>query len=315
MLLKTRLFTVIALGMSFVSLQLYAASPKAPSTPLPAPIAPSVDASPPAIQPAPEKIPPNPAAASTPSVPIPSISPLPLDTTSSDPDYAIYLKSKYANPKWDSLVKEGFEAFSAGQAIQALDFLQKSVAQGCHSPLAYFKLAATYEFLGNVYTALQYYALVEKDIDALPKDHDYARQFNEHYARALLLNHQEAEAMPYLEKAAPTTDQYWLLSTLANYYLNQNKFDEALPHLLRSVQIPTIKNVAPADIAQVYLAIAKIYITQGKLDETYRYLDYAVQTDPNNREAAAMKNKIIQQKQQQHQMEQMQKMMGSMKGL
>lgn len=241
--------------------------------------------------------------------PATTLTPLTLNTPSSDPDYDIYLKSKFANPRWDSLVREGFDNFAQGQGLQTIDFLQKAIGQGCVSPLLYFKLAATYEFLGNVYTALQYYALVEKDFDSLPPNHEYRSIFNESYARALLTNNQPQEALPYLEKAAPTTTEYWVLARLGDYYISQNNLNAALPHLLRAVEVPSVRTIDAVEIAHVYLTIAKIYNSQQNKDETYRYLDYAVQTDPNNQEAAGLKQQLIQQKQQEAQMKNMDQMM------
>ena len=39
---------------------------------------------------------------------------------------------------------------------------------------------------------------------------------------ALMKNNQFDEAMPYLEKAAQTSDQYWILSILADRYIKAN---------------------------------------------------------------------------------------------
>ncbi len=230
-----------------------------------------------------------------------------------DKDHTVYLQSTFSNPRFDSLVAEGFSNFAGGQAIQAIDFLQKAVVQGSKSPLVYMKLALAYEYLGNPYTAIQYYGMAEPDIATLPEDHLYRQRFHEFFARALLSHNQRDAAIPHLEAAAPTSDQYWLLSQLADHYLEKGELEKALPQLLRAVEVPSIQDVAPADIASVYLAIGKIYLSQNNLDEAHRYLDYATRTDPQNREAGDLKHKLVEQKQKELYQQNMGNIMDQMK--
>lgn len=249
-------------------------------------------------------------APSLPQAAPPALTPVPVaNTAEHTADYGLYAKSEFANPKWDTLVQAGFQSYAAGNVMQAVDFLQKAVAGGTASPFVSFKLAASYEFLGNHATAIQYYSMTEKELEKLPHDHPYYTQFYESYARALLSNKQEAEAIPMLERTAATTQEYWVLSRLADYYLSHNDLDRALPYLLRAVEVPGIRQVPTPQIAQIYLVISKIYLHKENSVEAYRYADYAVQTDPQNMEAAKMKQNIDQHKRQDRLHDQMKQMM------
>lgn len=237
--------------------------------------------------------------------------PIPMNTlqAAASSDYALYAKSSFTNTRFDSLVEEGFRSYDATNLTQAIDFLQKAVAQGANSPFIHMKLAAAYEYLGNFYTATQYYRLAEKEIATLPDTHEYRVHFNEHVARALIKNNQFDEAMPYLEKAAQTSDEYWILSILADRYIKANNITAARDTLLRAVQAPSIQALDPKDIAGLYLTIGKLYINEGNILESERYLTYATQTDSDNKAAKDLLRVILNQKQQATQMEELEKIM------
>ncbi|MBI2339749.1 MAG: tetratricopeptide repeat protein [Deltaproteobacteria bacterium] len=199
-------------------------------------------------------------------------------------DYAAYQKSPFANRMWDSYVQEGFAALDRQDAAGAIEFLRKAVGEGCESPLVYFKLALGYEALGSYYSAIQYYEQAKVQFAKANKDHRYNREFDANYGRALYMMGQTEKALPVLEKAAKTSDSFWLLKLLGDVALSKDDYLTATAYFERALRSndPDLTGEAQLDMA---LTLARIYAKQNQTDGAKRYYQKVLEIDPNNQEA------------------------------
>jgi len=133
--------------------------------------------------------------------------------------------------------------------------------------------------IGNILTnkrintlALEYYQKAEKYVD----HHNLP-----HYIANLYLKRREVgKAIPYLEKAIKykpdKEDMLPLQLRLGNIYLEIRKFKEAERHFSGA-----IKN--NPESAEAYYGIARVYVNQGKKEQTVKALKKVIELDPESK--------------------------------
>ncbi|MBI4411159.1 MAG: tetratricopeptide repeat protein [Deltaproteobacteria bacterium] len=199
-------------------------------------------------------------------------------------DYKDYKKSPHTSPEWDSFVQEGFQMLDRQDTENTIEFLRKAVGLGCQSPLVYFKLALSYEALGSHYSAVQYYEQAKAQFSKANTDHRYNRTFDENYGRALYMMGQTEKALSHLEKAAKSSESFWLLKLLGDLALSKDDTLTATAYYERALRSNDPDLTAEARLDLV-LTLARMYAKQDQKDGAKRYYQKVLEIDPNNQEA------------------------------
>lgn len=214
-------------------------------------------------------------------------------------DYQDYLNSRFAKASADKYVKDGIEAFHAGDFEVAQQNLYQAFNKGCESPIVLFQLALLFENKASYYSALEYYEMAEKNFKQANKDHRYAKTFTENYGRALYMGGKKDQAIPLLFKAAKKSKSYWLLKLVGLISFERGDTLNAVSYFERAVRIqdPSVTNV---ELVQMYTLLARLFANKSEFDGAERYYRKVTELDPTNQEANNFLNGIKQNYQQEN---------------
>lgn len=200
-------------------------------------------------------------------------------------DWRAYRLSQYASAKWDSLVKEGIEAYHAENYDVAQKALYKAFNQGCESPIVLFMLALLNEYKRSFYSALEYYQMAQKGFKRANQDHRFNKEFLENYGRALYYSGKKNEALPLLKKAGRHSKSFWLLKLLGQLSYEQGDTLGAVSYFERAVRVKD-KDVTRQELVYIYTLLGRLFLAKGEQDGAMRYYQKVLELDQNNQEAA-----------------------------
>lgn len=217
---------------------------------------------------------------------------LPSHAGEAGPDYEAYVASPRSNPKWDPLVKEGFERLTQRDFTSSLEFLKKAINLGCESPIVFFKLGLAYEATGSYYPAVQHYELAKKQFQTTNQNHEYNGLTDESIGRALYLMGDKKKAIIILKSIAQKTNRAWILKLLGTEALEIGDHLNATSYFERLFKFED-QALSPPERLNIYTQLARIYRNKKESAGAIRYYNEAIKIDPQNVEANAY---LIEQK-------------------
>src|SRR5262245_4434357 len=175
-------------------------------------------------------------------------------------DFEYFKKYGRSSKAWNDMVRDGFDAYEAGDCEKVLSYLKDAAKAGCDDPIVLFKLAACSELQGSYYSALQYYKQAEDGLKILKAPHHYAQDFYEAYGRTLYMNKKYDEALTYFTKAAELgTPSFGLFYFLGELSLSKKDTAKALEYYNKALTQP-LTTANPAQVGRAYAAIGKAFL-------------------------------------------------------
>jgi tetratricopeptide (TPR) repeat protein len=136
--------------------------------------------------------------------------------------------------------------------------------------------------LANFYWARRQLDAAEREMKQALVDHPESPEVNRYLAAFYVTYGRRAEAESYLKAYAAATSEVDPELILADFYLNQNRFREALPVL--TPLLDTTEGYGPASIR-----VATIDFQEGRTDRAYQRLDEVLKRFPKSSQALQTK--------------------------
>ncbi len=216
----------------------------------------------------------------------------PLRADDTPEDYNFYKKYGHSHKSWNDAVKQGFVAYEQQNCTAAVPYLKEALSKQCQDALVYYKLAVCTEMQESPYTAMQYYQLAEEKLNKLPAPHRYQQDIHESYGRTLYQAKRYEEALRHLSQAAaigtPSFGLYYLVGSL---YAQKNDWGAAREYF-RKALLQNTEGIDPGILSSVYFEVAKIYFEAKDYKTTSALLDRSLQSNPQNQEAAELRNTL-----------------------
>jgi tetratricopeptide (TPR) repeat protein len=183
---------------------------------------------------------------------------------------AVRLDAKYAAPR----VLMGSSLLGLGLVKEAVVELEAAVNINPREPAARLELARAHERAGNLSGAVEQFRQLR---DLAPRNPEYAYQLG----RA----HMKLSAWCIREIARIAPDSARVYQTLAENRAAQGRTSEAEQAYLKA-------SAADPQLAGIHLALAQIYLQDGKPDEAQREIERELAIVPENAMALALKRRL-----------------------
>jgi tetratricopeptide (TPR) repeat protein len=187
---------------------------------------------------------------------------------------AIRLQPRYLAPH----VLLGSSLLATGRVSEAVQELQLAVKLEPAEPLAHLELAKAYERANNLAAMLDQYRVLR---ELAPQDPEYTYQMGHAY---LKLAQWCLEQMKRLDPQSPR-----IFESLAEAFQAQGRTAEAIRAFQRAAQ-------AEPTLPGIHLALAQIYLQQGKPVDARREIDLELANVPESLAAKAFQRRILSEK-------------------
>ncbi len=183
---------------------------------------------------------------------------------------AVRLDAKYAAPR----VLMGRSLLALGLVKEAVVELEAAVNINPRQPAARLELARAHERAGNLSGAVEQFRQLR---ELAPRDPEYAYQLGRAYMKL------SAWCIREIARIAP--DSARVYQTLAENHVAQGRTSEAEQAYLKA-------SAADPRLAGIHLALAQIYLQDGKPDEAQREIERELAIVPESAMALALKRKL-----------------------
>lgn len=188
-----------------------------------------------------------------------------------DLEYDTYQSGGATNPRWDSLVLEGFKLYLNRQYTQALDYLLKAYDAGCRDGLVVYRIAYSYSELKQC-DKLFFYGE-----QAIPK---LQQQYPKHYYNGTIYqafgicSRDDQKAIEYYVKVLEF-DPFDVTSRLnmANRLLELKRYDEAEKNTLFALNYCSKSKYG---LGVTYRQLGEVYYRKKNYAQAVEYFEKAL---------------------------------------
>jgi len=223
-------------------------------------------------------------------------------------DYDLYLKSGQRSPKWDGMVKAGFQSYDGGDFQTGLVFLQKAHTAGCHDGLLLFKLGIYYETQKNYKEAEKFLKEAAEKLAQQYPDYPESKRMHEHLARLYYQSNQFDKALPEIEAALKgQPDNFMMLFMSAQIYRLQKNYSQAIANFEKALVIASEAKQSPEALGiasgsalamtatkTILTELMTLYYEIKDFGNCLKYADIILSGIPNDRTALSYKRQIQQ---------------------
>jgi len=183
---------------------------------------------------------------------------------------AVRLDAKYAAPR----VLMGSSLLALGRVKEAIRELEAAVKLDPREPSAHLELARAYARAGHLTGAVEQFRQLRQQA---PRDPEYAYQLGRAYMKL------SAWCIAEITRVAPDSARVYQM--LAENRVVQGRTGEAIQAYLKAA-------TADPRLAGIHLALAQIYVQEGKPQEARAELERELAIVPENATAMAFKRKL-----------------------